>query len=478
MTNRKDLCKNLTNTYRDVIIKRMAENPYKKYKKEEIVMDNKILLLLKRVTAILVITVLCSTGIVSAAYEGYNVSNRSGFLSSLLERFRGNKKENQYDLKALEADLEEMQASGVEDESKIDELIGKLPDGDNKDILQGTKDLMSKFPNTNGGNSTSNLLTKLIETVKSLLGGLGLNSSLPTPTTVKMESKTATEFAGDDYKVTLNANIYRKEGSDKWAVLIHPFMLKGKTIANKIGEFYYEKGYNIIAPDLRSFGDSEGKVSLGFLESLDVYDWINLINDEYNAQTIMVHGISLGGATTNFLSGIDGFMNNGPVKMNTTIKSLKELHVIGLTEDCGYTDMTEFANKTMLVGMKIGLTKDNFDYYSQATNSLKYCDLPMQIIHGTGDTTVKPANADTVKNTVKGYSEQWKVDGAVHAFIIMGMNKSDYKTHVQQFITKCENGTNTSVSEDRDEESSKDNTSRGNNGFVTKLLDILKKFKK
>ena len=89
-------------------------------------MDNKILLLLKRVTAILVITVLCSTGIVSAAYEGYNVSNRSGFLSSLLERFRGNKKENQYDLKALEADLEKMQASGVEDESKIDELIGNF----------------------------------------------------------------------------------------------------------------------------------------------------------------------------------------------------------------------------------------------------------------------------------------------------------------------------------------------------------------
>ena len=45
-------------------------------------------------------------------------------------------------------------------------------------------------------------------------------------------------------------------------------------------------------------------------------------------------------------------------------------------------------------------------------------------------------------------------------------------------IKKWEKGTNKSVSEDKEEESSKDNTSSGNNGFVTKLLDILKKFKK
>lgn len=453
-------------------------------------MDSKILLLFKRVTAILVIAVLCSTGVVSAAYENYNISNRSGFLSGLISRFKNIKQNNnnnnnnnnqgEYDLQALEIDLEKMQASGNIDENKIGDLINKLPAGDDKNILQGIKDMFSKFPSLGDGNSLSTMLSKLIETIKSLLGGIGSSSSnLPTPTTIKMESKTAGEFAGSDYKVSLNANIYKKEGSNKWVVLVHPFLLKGQTIANKIGEYYYEKGYNIIAPDLRSFGDSEGKVSLGFLESLDIYDWINLINDEYNAKTIMIHGISLGGATTNFVSGIDGFMNNGPTKMNTTIKSLKELNVVGLVEDCGYTDMTEFASKDSLIGMGIGLTSDNFDYYSKATNSLKYCDLPILIIHGTSDSTVKPANADTVKNTVKGYSEQWLVDGASHAFIIMGTKKDEYKSHVQNFISRCDGTPDTSTTE-KEDKTDTPSTSTGNTGssnsFINKILNMFKGF--
>lgn len=444
-------------------------------------MSNKILLLLRKIMAILVITVFCGTGFVSASYEAYNSSTRSSFLERMINKFKdfkNNNNEGEYDLRALESDLEEMQNSGTEDVDKINELIEKLPNGEDKEVLKGTMNMFSNFPSLGEGSSIKTILSKLIETIKSLLGGINSNSNLPTPTTIKMKSKTAAEFAGDDYNVTLNANIYRKENSDKWVVLIHPFLLKGTTIANKIGEFYYEKDYNIIAPDLRSFGDSEGKVSLGCLESLDVYDWINLINDEYNAKTIMVHGISLGGATTNYLSGIDGFINNGPTKINTKIKSLRELNVIGLTEDCGYVDMTEFAKKDMLIGMKIGLTSENFDYYSKATNSLKYCDLPMQIIHGTKDTTVKPENADIVKNTVKGYSEKWSVDGGVHAFIIMGSNKEEYKKHVQQFISKCENGTTLDSSENNSSKDNENGTTTSSNSFVNRLLNILKKFNK
>ena len=150
-----------------------------------------------------------------------------------------------------------------------------------------------------------------------------------------------------------------------------------------------------------------------------------------------MHGISLGAATTNYLSGIDGFINNGPTKIETEIKSIRELKVIGLIEDCGYVDMTEFADKETVMSYS-GLEEENFDYYSKATNSLKYCDLPMLIIHGTGDTTVDPENAETIKNTVKGDVEVWMVDGGAHAFIIMGNNKDEYKEHVQTFIDKYE----------------------------------------
>ena len=451
-------------------------------------MDSKILHIFTKVVIILAVLILCSSSFVSAFSFGIrNDNNKTSMIGSLIDKLFNNNKE--YSLENLKEDLENMKALGNFDMSKITELINKLPAGENKDIMQGIKDMFSKFPGIDGEGGIKTLLDKLINAVKSLLGGLGSSSGLPVEAeSIYMDAQTAAEFAGNEYKVKLHASVYKhvdengNEDSDKWAVLIHPFMLKGESIAKKIGPYYYEKGYNIIAPDLRSFGESEGEVALGFLESLDTYDWLNLLNKEYNTSKVIVHGVSLGAATTNFLSGIDEFINNGPTKINTQIKSLRELNVIGLVEDCGYTDMTQFANESFLLNMNIGLTEDNFEYYSDATNSLKYCDLPMLVIHGTNDTTVKPENATTVVNTVKGETEYWSIEGGPHAGIIMGLNGEEYKTHVQNFIDKYENtvtkpSTPTEDEEDKptqkpEEDKPEEDTETG--GFFNKIINALK----
>ena len=93
------------------------------------------------------------------------------------------------------------------------------------------------------------------------------------PEEVYMDAQLAVEFAGEKYAARLCGRIYRqKVHSDKWAVLLHPNRLTGLSLANKIGYIYYELGYNILAPDMRGFGKSEGRLALGCLESMDVYD--------------------------------------------------------------------------------------------------------------------------------------------------------------------------------------------------------------
>ena len=98
-----------------------------------------------------------------------------------------------------------------------------------------------------------------------------------------------------------------------------------------LGEMYLEQGYNILAPDLRGAGNTSGSNGMGYLESLDVFDWLTYLNNRYsnNCSQILVHGVSLGGATTLFLSGleVDG-------------QTIKDKNVIGLVDDCGYTSMT------------------------------------------------------------------------------------------------------------------------------------------
>ena len=225
------------------------------------------------------------------------------------------------------------------------------------------------------------------------------------PEEVYMDAQLAVEFAGEKYAARLCGRIYRqKVHSDKWAVLLHPNRLTGLSLANKIGYIYYELGYNILAPDMRGFGKSEGRLALGCLESMDVYDWLCRLNKEYDAKHIVVHGLSLGGAVVNFLSGIDRFMETGPVEVHRLF-SLSDLHVEGLIVDSSYVDMRKFASRNYLIRHGTGMTKENVDYYSNALESLCYATQPMLVIHGMKDMIVSPDNADKIARSEEHTSE-------------------------------------------------------------------------
>lgn len=461
-------------------------------------MNSKILSHIKKAIILAAILVLCGTNAAYAfSFGGTSGANKSNFsITSLIELLRKFRKHDndEYTLSDFQTDLEDMQATGNIDVNKIQELFNKLPSTDTKDTLQPS---IETFANVSAMGETtgidiqsllSKLLGTLINALKSLISGIGGgSSSLPVePEKLEMQPKTAVEFAGEEYNVKLVASVYihvdenGNPDSNKWAFLLHPNSYNGEKIVGKIGAFYYDAGYNIFAPDLRGAGKSEGEVSLGFLDSLDAYDWLTILNKDYNPKEIIVHGISLGAATTNFLSGIDGFMNNAPenIRIKTTIKPIKELKVVALIEDCGYVDMEEFSKKSSLIGMGIGLTEENYDYCSKATNSLKYCDLPMLIIHGTKDIIVDVENADIVKNTVKGYVEQWLVEGKNHAFIIMGQEKEAYKEHVHSFIDRYESGDtthNVTIETEKPAENNNTETKQETQSFLDRLISIFKK---
>lgn len=254
------------------------------------------------------------------------------------------------------------------------------------------------------------------------------------PEDVYMNAQLAEEFAGEKYAAKLYGRIYRQTtDSDKWAVLLHPNQLNGGVIADKIGYIYYELGYNILAPDQRGFGKSKGKLALGCLESMDIYDWICKLNEDYDPKHIVVHGLSLGGAAVNFFSGIDEFMENGSVQVHELF-SLSELHVEGLIVDSSYIDMQQFAGKKYLIRHGTGLTEENVDYYSNAANSLCYAEIPMMVIHGTKDLMVSPDNADKIAEYLKTPPRCWKADGEWHVFVLLGKRTEEYREKVQEFL--------------------------------------------
>lgn len=327
---------------------------------------------------------------------------------------------------------------------------------------------------TDDSNNSQGLIQNILDEILSLF-----NSSIVMMVpdeTVTINSTTATKLAGSKYSAELSANIYyagdlNSDGtpkSNKWIVLIHGFMMNGQAITDALGEMYLEQGYNILAPDLRGAGNTSGSTGMGYLESLDVFDWLTYINTRFanNDNQILVHGVSLGGATTLFLSGleVDG-------------QTVKDKNVIGLVDDCGYTSMTGILKDllgsvgdselvSMLLGIlnidglngiltdeqlrdylintiDVGLTEENFAEKQDAMNSLRKCEVPLLIIHGTKDTTVPFKNSDTVyaeamKNSSIPYVQRFIADGEPHAFIVVGNQYNVYEGHVHNFIKEAE----------------------------------------
>lgn len=89
---------------------------------------------------------------------------------------------------------------------------------------------------------------------------------------------------------------YYDMGHDK-AVII----LSGRTESLRYGYYfaapYSEAGFNVLVVDSRTHGFSDGKyITFGFEESKDALEWVRLLNGEYGIDTIVLHGICIGGA--------------------------------------------------------------------------------------------------------------------------------------------------------------------------------------
>ncbi|MBQ6005870.1 MAG: alpha/beta hydrolase [Selenomonadaceae bacterium] len=110
------------------------------------------------------------------------------------------------------------------------------------------------------------------------------------------------------------------EKTDRWAILVHGYGRDG-TYAYDYADEYLKRGWNVLVPDLRAAGESEGEfITMGALESRDVFDWASKLPSDAK---IILHGVSMGAATV----------------MMTA--ALKPKNLVAVVEDCGYTSAYE-----------------------------------------------------------------------------------------------------------------------------------------
>ncbi len=98
---------------------------------------------------------------------------------------------------------------------------------------------------------------------------------------------------------------YVEAGSDshKYAICIHGIKSDGEYMAY-YAKHYIEEGINVLLPDLRGFGQSEGTYTgYGYFDRLDIMEWIYFILRKDPEARILIHGTSMGAATTLMTTG-------------------------------------------------------------------------------------------------------------------------------------------------------------------------------
>lgn len=90
----------------------------------------------------------------------------------------------------------------------------------------------------------------------------------------------------------------------QWVIALHGYRSTGFQDMNDVAQVYYKKGYNVLVPDLRGHGRSEGQIiGLGWLDRLDLLQWIEAVLEQDPEAEILLHGCSIGGASALMASG-------------------------------------------------------------------------------------------------------------------------------------------------------------------------------
>lgn len=228
-----------------------------------------------------------------------------------------------------------------------------------------------------------------------------------------------------------NFLIKNENKSNKWVIAVHGYTSQGTYMASYAQKFY-DMGYNIIIPDLRGHGKSEGTyIGMGWHERFDIIDLINYINDNFKDSQIVLFGVSMGAATVMSTSG---------EKLPKNVKAI--------IEDCGYTSTwNQFAYQLkalfklpsfpMMHTASIICKLRSGYFISEASpiKQIKKSITPILFIHGDKDSFVPFFMLDELYNASATEKEKLIIPEAKHARASY-VNPKLYWETVEKFLDK------------------------------------------
>jgi hypothetical protein len=222
--------------------------------------------------------------------------------------------------------------------------------------------------------------------------------------------------------------LYVRKGSSKTALILHGWRNCSVDFLFLARLYEQELGYNVVLPDFHAHGLSEGgMIRMGWLDRKDMLHWLSV----FQTDTMVIHGVSMGGATAMMMSG---------EAMPEGIRS------VSFIDDCGYTSVwDEFAGELQ---KQFGLPKFPLMYATSLLCKLRYgwsfgeasalsqvakSNHPMLFIHGSDDDFVPTEMVHRLFAAKPSKKVLWIAENAKHAESYV-KHKDEYLHRITTFL--------------------------------------------
>lgn len=224
--------------------------------------------------------------------------------------------------------------------------------------------------------------------------------------------------------------LYIKNSTTRTALVLHGWRNSSIDFLYLARLYDRELGYSVILPDLHAHGLSEGEaISMGWLDADDALQWLKA----FKTDTMVVHGVSMGGATTMMLSG------------KTMPDGISDLRFV---DDCGYTSVwDEFAAQledqfglpefplmyttSLLCKLRYGWSFGE----ASAIRQVEHCRYPMLFIHGDSDTFVPTEMVHRLYEAKPEPKQLWITSNTAHASSYLN-HREEYIEHIRHFLSE------------------------------------------
>lgn len=195
-------------------------------------------------------------------------------------------------------------------------------------------------------------------------------------------------------------------------------------------EYYHESGMNILVPDQRAHGKSQGRyITFGVKESDDMVCWLEYANTVAPGLPVFLHGLSMGASTVLFLADR---------KLPADVR--------GMIADCGFTSPWDILScvyrKVVHLPPMISLWVTELAARLVAgfslkgkdtTNTLQNSRYPVLMIHGKDDAFVPCYMTEDGYRVCTGEKYLLLVDGADHGVSFL-KDRQAYMDMLSKFI--------------------------------------------